>query len=59
MAYASELLRAIRTSGLPYREHPVTINYTRYSLATGQRSVHSVSIAVDLWLQGLFGRRST
>lgn len=58
MAYASELLRAIRASGLPYGEHPVTIDYTRYSLAKGQRSVNSLNIALDLWLQRLFGRRS-
>jgi glycosyltransferase involved in cell wall biosynthesis len=58
MAYASELLRAIRSSGLPYAEHPVTISYTRYSLAKGQRSVNSINIAVDLWVQRIFGRRS-
>lgn len=58
MAYASELLRAIRSSGLRYAEHPVTIDYTSYSLAKGQRSVNSINIAVDMWVQRLFGRRS-
>lgn len=58
MAYASELLRAIRSSGLRYAEHPVTIDYTPYSLAKGQRSLNSVNIAVNLWVQRLFGRRS-
>lgn len=58
MTYASELLRAVRSSGLPYGEHPVTIDYTRYSLSKGQRSVNSINIAVDLWVQRLFGRRS-
>ncbi len=58
MTYASELLRVIRASGLRYAEHPVTIDYTRYSLAKGQRSVNSINIAVDLWVQRLFGRRS-
>jgi len=58
MTYASELLRAVRSSGLRYAEHPVTIDYTRYSLAKGQRSVNSVNIAVDLWVHRLLGRPS-
>lgn len=59
MGYASELLRVIRSSGLGYAEHPVTIDYTQYSLAKGQRSVNSVNIAVDLWVHRVFGRRPT
>ena len=35
MAYASELLGLIARSGLPYAEHPVTIDYTEYSTAQG------------------------
>ncbi len=58
MTYASELLRAVRSSGLRYAEHPVTIDYTRYSLEKGQRSMNSINIAADLWLQRIFGRRS-
>lgn len=57
MAYASELLRLIRASGLPYAEHPVTIDYTVYSLQKGQRSVNSINIAVDVWMQQIFGKR--
>jgi glycosyltransferase involved in cell wall biosynthesis len=58
MAYASELLALIAKSGLPYAEHPVTIDYTAYSLAKGQRSINSVNIAMDIWLnQILRGRR--
>jgi glycosyltransferase involved in cell wall biosynthesis len=58
MAYASELLGLIRRSGLPYAEHPVTIDYTEYSLRKGQRSINSVNIAMDIWIhQMLRGRR--
>lgn len=59
MAYASELLTAIVKSGLPYAEYPVTIEYTDYSLAKGQRSINSVNIALDVWSHQLLkGRRS-
>jgi glycosyltransferase involved in cell wall biosynthesis len=58
MAYASELLDLVRHSGLRYAEHPVTIEYTEYSMRKGQRSINSVNIATDLWLnQMLRGRR--
>ena len=36
MAHASELLDQIVASGLPYREVPVTLRYSEYSLAKGQ-----------------------
>jgi glycosyltransferase involved in cell wall biosynthesis len=58
MAYASELLSLIKHSGMRYAEHPVTIQYTEYSMAKGQRSINSVNIAMDIWLhQVLKGRR--
>jgi glycosyltransferase involved in cell wall biosynthesis len=58
MAYASELLTIIARSGLRYAEHPVTIEYTEYSRHKGQRSVNSVNIAMDVWMnQFLRGRR--
>lgn len=57
MAHASELLELIRRSGLPWAEHPVTVDYTDYSRAKGQRSINSVNIAVDVWLNHLFGER--
>src|SRR6202035_3272915 len=37
MAHASEFLSQIGASGLRYVERPVTIEYTAYSLAKGQR----------------------
>lgn len=58
MAYASELLGLIARSGLPYAEHPVTIEYTAYSTRKGQRSINSINIATDIWIhQMLRGRR--
>lgn len=53
MAYASELLEQVARSNLPYAEHPVTIEYTKYSLAKGQRSLNSINIALDVWLNRL------
>jgi glycosyltransferase involved in cell wall biosynthesis len=38
MAHASELIDQIAASGLPFREVPVHIRYTEYSLAKGQSS---------------------
>jgi glycosyltransferase involved in cell wall biosynthesis len=58
MAHASELLGQIKESRLLYAEHPVTIDYTDYSRKKGQRSINSVNIAVDVWLNHLLrGRR--
>jgi hypothetical protein len=53
MAHASELLDEIARSGLRYVEVPVTIEYSRYSLAKGQRLSDSLRILVDLSAQRL------
>jgi glycosyltransferase involved in cell wall biosynthesis len=53
MAHASELLDQIARSGLRYIEVPVTIEYSRYSLAKGQRLADSLRILVDLSAQRL------
>jgi polyprenyl-phospho-N-acetylgalactosaminyl synthase len=53
MAHASELLHQIARSGLAYVEMPVTIEYSRYSLAKGQRFADSLKILVDLSAQRL------
>lgn len=50
MAYASELLSLIAHSDLPYGEFPVTVNYSDYSRAKGQRSINSVNIVTDVML---------
>jgi polyprenyl-phospho-N-acetylgalactosaminyl synthase len=47
MAHASELIDQVRSSALPYREIPVHIRYTRYSLAKGQRSSAALRVALE------------
>jgi glycosyltransferase involved in cell wall biosynthesis len=54
MAHASEILVEIAQSGLRYVEVPVTIEYTAYSLAKGQRLGDSVTILLDLFAQELY-----
>ena len=48
MAHASEILEQIGRSKLRYVEVPVTIEYSRYSLAKGQRLGDSLLILFDL-----------
>jgi len=54
MAHASEILHQIFASGLKYVEVPVTIKYSSYSLAKGQKSSAFVTILLDLFARGLF-----
>ena len=53
MAHASEILHQIADSGLRYVEVPVTIEYSRYSLAKGQRASELVVILLDLFARRL------
>jgi len=53
MAHASEILEQIAASGLRHIEVPVTIDYTQYSLAKGQRFSDSLAILFDLSAQKL------
>jgi polyprenyl-phospho-N-acetylgalactosaminyl synthase len=48
MAHATEVLQQIVKSGLPYIEVPVTLEYTSYSKAKGQRLSNSVNIVLEL-----------
>lgn len=48
MAHASEIVRQLGATGLPWREMPVSIAYTEYSKAKGQSLWNSVNILVDL-----------
>lgn len=50
MAHASELIDLVRRSGLPFREVPVKIRYTEYSLSKGQSSRGAIRIAVHYLL---------
>lgn len=47
MAHASELVDLVRASGLSFREVPVHIKYTEYSMAKGQRSSAALRVALD------------
>ena len=53
MAHASEILHQVAASGLRYVEVPVTIQYSRYSLAKGQRVSEFVVILLDLFARRL------
>jgi glycosyltransferase involved in cell wall biosynthesis len=57
MAYASELLGAIQPNDLTYVEEPVTVSYTAYSRAKGQRNSNSLNILYDLALRRLRSAR--
>jgi hypothetical protein len=53
MAHASELIEQVGRLGLRYAEVPVTITYSEYSQAKGQRLSNSLLILRDLvagWL---------
>jgi glycosyltransferase involved in cell wall biosynthesis len=51
MAHASEIIDQLRASGLPYREVPVLIRYTAYSMAKGQRSSAALRVAFDYLME--------
>jgi glycosyltransferase involved in cell wall biosynthesis len=53
MAHASEFLDQVARSGLKFVEVPVTIEYSEYSLAKGQKLSDALSIMVDLSAQRL------
>jgi glycosyltransferase involved in cell wall biosynthesis len=53
MAYASELMAAIREHGFTWTEVPVTILYDEYSLAKGQSSLNAINIVYDLTMARL------
>ncbi|MDU0312713.1 glycosyltransferase family 2 protein [Phycicoccus sp. M110.8] len=48
MAWASEFLQRMFEVKATYEEYPVTVAYTDYSRAKGQRSVNSINIGVDV-----------
>ncbi len=53
-AHASEILSEISRLNLAYREVPVTVNYSPYSLGKGQRSGGAIKIMLDLIRGDLF-----
>lgn len=48
MSHASEILGTIASSGWSYVEHPVTVDYTEYSRAKGQRAYNAFNILFEL-----------
>lgn len=54
MAHASELVDQIRRLGLAWVEVPVTVRYTPYSLAKGQRAGDAVKVVLDYLLGRVF-----
>jgi glycosyltransferase involved in cell wall biosynthesis len=54
MAHASEIISQIKALKLRYKEYPVQILYTDYSIAKGQKISNAINILIDL----LFGRIS-
>jgi len=53
MSHASEILSIIASRGFSYAEHPVTISYSDYSMAKGQRSYNALNIIFDLMVNRL------
>ena len=53
MSHASEVLSLIAAHDLSYAEHPVTIRYTDYSRAKGQRGYNALNIVFDLLVNRL------
>lgn len=53
MAHASEILHQVAESGLKFVEVPVTIEYSAYSLAKGQRLSDALTILLDLFARRL------
>jgi glycosyltransferase involved in cell wall biosynthesis len=50
MSHASEILSLVARNALTYAEHPVTISYTDYSRAKGQRGYNALNIVFDLFV---------
>ncbi len=48
MAHASEIIDKVGRGKWRYKEVPVTINYTEYSMNKGQSTLNSVNVVLDL-----------
>lgn len=48
MSHASEILAKIATEGWSYVEHPITVRYTEYSMAKGQRAYNAFNIVFEV-----------
>jgi glycosyltransferase involved in cell wall biosynthesis len=54
MAHATEIIQQLHAAGMKIREHPVTIHYTEYSTAKGQRSLNAINVLLDLLIGRYF-----
>lgn len=48
MAHATEIIRKVKTENIEYKEAPVKILYTSYSVAKGQKISNIINIVLDL-----------
>lgn len=55
MAHASEIIDLVKRSGLPFREVPVKIRYTEYSMSKGQSSRQAIRIAFHYLVGRIMG----
>jgi len=53
-SHASEILERIVEKEFTYKEAPVTISYTEYSLSRGQSVINAVNIGFDVLLRRLY-----
>lgn len=56
MAHASEIVHRIADCKFKYKEVPVTIKYTDYSMSKGQSVMNAINISFDLWLRRMSGK---
>jgi glycosyltransferase involved in cell wall biosynthesis len=54
MAHASEIIDLIRRTGLPFREAPVQVRYTAYSMAKGQSAIGAFRIVFHYLIGRVF-----
>ncbi len=54
MAHATEILSIVKNAGLRYKEIPVHIVYTDYSLNKGQGNLNAINIVIDIIMNKIF-----
>jgi hypothetical protein len=48
MAHASEIESRIRSAGLSWCEHPITMTYTDYTRRKGQSNINALNVVFEL-----------
>lgn len=56
MAHASEIESRIRSAGLSWSEHPVTMTYTEYTRGKGQSNLNAFNVLFDLAVERVGAR---